>query len=48
MPSFSGSTYDLVEGKDLRIVDQNNVLDHYKFDDTTQINREGNSLILHD
>lgn len=48
VPSFSGSTYDLVEGKDLRIVDQNNVLDHYKFDDTTHISRDGNGLILHD
>jgi len=47
-PSFSGASYDIVEGKTLRITDFNNILDYYNFDDTTHISRDGNNLIIHD
>lgn len=47
-PSFSGASYDIVEGKTLKITDFNNILDYYNFDDTTHISRDGNNLIIHD
>ena len=46
LPSFTNETYTIVEGEKLVITDQNNILNDYK--DTSNLKREGNSIIIED